>query len=195
MELNQKIIIARKNKGLTQEQLADLTNITTRTIQRIESGESTPRSYTLKTIAAVLDISFDDLQASQNRNSPPPDYTEENGRHLLQVICLSCFTYIVIPFIHILIPAYILKKSGEQNPRVIAFARKVIRVQLWWKCALWFSMLGALAYNFIMAAYFQKSYLLNYLWPFFTMYLVNAGIIIYNLVQLKKTDLSAQAAI
>ena len=49
-ELGKKISDLRKEKGLTQEELVDLCNINVRTIQRIESGEVTPRSYTLKTI-------------------------------------------------------------------------------------------------------------------------------------------------
>ena len=50
-ELGKKISELRKEKGLTQEELVDKCNISVRTLQRIESGEVTPRSYTLKTIS------------------------------------------------------------------------------------------------------------------------------------------------
>lgn len=53
-ELGKKITDLRKQKGLTQEELVELCNINVRTIQRIEAGEVTPRSYTLKTIFAAL---------------------------------------------------------------------------------------------------------------------------------------------
>lgn len=194
MELYQKIVNTRKQKGLTQEQLADLSNITVRTIQRIESGESTPRAFTLKAIASVLDISFEELvtdndddNLSNSTDSPQtPNY--EDSKHFLKVLCLSCFSYLVIPFIHFLIPAHLLKKSNEQNPTIIAFAKKMIRIQLYWKAALWLLLLGTLAYNLTMAAYFQKSHLLNYLVPFFAMYFINAIIITISLVRIKKTD-------
>ncbi len=47
-ELGRKISEIRKTKGLTQEELVDSCNISVRTLQRIESGEVSPRSYTVK---------------------------------------------------------------------------------------------------------------------------------------------------
>ena len=54
-DLGRKISELRKAKGLTQEELVDKCNISVRTLQRIETGEVTPRSYTIKTILAALD--------------------------------------------------------------------------------------------------------------------------------------------
>src|SRR5512145_510264 len=54
-ELGKKIIELRKSKGLTQEELVEKCNLNVRTLQRIESGEVTPRSYTIKIIFAALD--------------------------------------------------------------------------------------------------------------------------------------------
>jgi transcriptional regulator with XRE-family HTH domain len=48
----------RLKKGLTQEELASMTELSTRTIQRIENGEVDPRSYTLQMIAKALDVEF-----------------------------------------------------------------------------------------------------------------------------------------
>ena len=53
-ELGKKIQELRKLKGLTQEELVERCNINVRTIQRIESGEVSPRSFTIKTILEVL---------------------------------------------------------------------------------------------------------------------------------------------
>ena len=54
-ELGKKITELRKGKGLTQEELVERCNISVRTLQRIEAGEVTPRSYTIRTILAALD--------------------------------------------------------------------------------------------------------------------------------------------
>lgn len=194
MELCQKIVQARKQKGLTQEQLADLSNVTVRTIQRIESGETTARAYTLKAIATALDMSFEELftnddhkNVSDSKDLPAtPDF--ENSKHFLKLICLSCFSYLVFPFIHVLVPMYLLKKSDEQHPAVLAFAKKTIRMQLYWQVALGLLFLGTLAYNLFMAAYFQKTYLLHYLVPFFAMYFINAVIITAQLLRINKID-------
>lgn len=48
----------RKLKGLTQDELADRTNISVRTIQRIEKDAVEPSLYSLKTIGAILDVDF-----------------------------------------------------------------------------------------------------------------------------------------
>lgn len=63
-ELGQRILELRKQKGLTQEELVALCNINVRTLQRIESGEVSPRSYTVKTILSALDYDFESLHES-----------------------------------------------------------------------------------------------------------------------------------
>jgi transcriptional regulator with XRE-family HTH domain len=60
--LGQKIQEWRKAKGLTQEELVERCNINVRTIQRIEAGEVTPRSYTVKAILEVLEVNSDDIK-------------------------------------------------------------------------------------------------------------------------------------
>lgn len=49
----------RTAKGYTQKELAELSNISIRSIQRIENGEILPRNYTLKTLAGILEQSFE----------------------------------------------------------------------------------------------------------------------------------------
>ena len=66
-ELGKKISELRKEKGLTQEELVEKCNISVRTLQRIETGDVTPRSYTVKTILAALDY---DLNAIRGEDEP-----------------------------------------------------------------------------------------------------------------------------
>ncbi len=58
-ELGKKIADLRKAKGLTQEELVEKCNLNVRTLQRIESGEATPRTYTLRLIFGALEYPFD----------------------------------------------------------------------------------------------------------------------------------------
>ncbi len=51
----------RKLKKYTQEQLAELTNLDTRTIQRIENEEVKPSMDTFKKLIKVLDIKDKDI--------------------------------------------------------------------------------------------------------------------------------------
>ena len=60
-ELGQKILELRKLKGFTQEELVEQCNINVRTIQRIEAGDVSPRSYTLKAILEVLGFKYEEV--------------------------------------------------------------------------------------------------------------------------------------
>ncbi len=57
-DLGLKVAELRQQKGLTQEQLAAVCEVSPRTIQRIESGEVDPRSYTLHCLQTALDFDF-----------------------------------------------------------------------------------------------------------------------------------------
>jgi transcriptional regulator with XRE-family HTH domain len=61
MQTGQKIKEIRTRMGMTQQELASKAKVNLRTIQRIENSEVIPRSYTLKTIAKVLNTEESDL--------------------------------------------------------------------------------------------------------------------------------------
>jgi transcriptional regulator with XRE-family HTH domain len=200
MNLHQKIVLARNQLGLTQEELATAANITVRTIQRIESGESTPRKYTLKLIATALNIPFEELNTQVEQvpaTAVIPKYAATPGLHsiktidddvnFLKLLCLSCFSYLLIPYIHFLIPVYLLKKRREENPVVLRFARKAIQNQIAWVIATTFIFLLVLGYNFVQAAYLNKQYPANYLFVFFLMYLVNALVILRSYLKVNNS--------
>jgi transcriptional regulator with XRE-family HTH domain len=59
METGKLIRELRIKKGMTQEELADKTEVSARTIQRIENGDVDPRVYTLQMIAKALEVDYD----------------------------------------------------------------------------------------------------------------------------------------
>jgi transcriptional regulator with XRE-family HTH domain len=65
-ELGRKITELRKAKGWTQEELVERCNVSVRTIQRIETGEVTPRSFTIKTILSALDYDLEKISVFAN---------------------------------------------------------------------------------------------------------------------------------
>lgn len=71
-ELGRKILELRKQKGFTQEELVEQCNINVRTIQRIEAGEVTPRSFTLKTILNALGEDLENLKPK--KSTPLEDF-------------------------------------------------------------------------------------------------------------------------
>lgn len=69
-ELGKTISELRKAKGLTQDELVIMCNLSVRTLQRIESGEVTPRSYTIKTIFKALDYNIYEIIQSEEKEIP-----------------------------------------------------------------------------------------------------------------------------
>jgi uncharacterized Tic20 family protein/DNA-binding Xre family transcriptional regulator len=66
-DLGLKVVELRQQKGLTQEQLAELCEVSARTIQRIENGEVDPRAYTLQCLGKALEFDFG-IDGTANEN-------------------------------------------------------------------------------------------------------------------------------
>lgn len=60
-KLGSKIRILRKEAGLTQEQLAEMVDVSVNFIGYIERGERAPSMYTVEQIAQALDVDLKDL--------------------------------------------------------------------------------------------------------------------------------------
>lgn len=65
----------RLQKGWSQQQLADLSGLSVRTIQRIENGH-TPSTESLKSLAAVFEIDFTTLQGAPEMPDAVPSSFE-----------------------------------------------------------------------------------------------------------------------
>lgn len=77
----------RIKKGITQEELAELTNLSSRTIQRIENQEVDPHAYTLQMIAKALDVDINVFTDKKSGNGNQAN--EENNNNWLALIHLS----------------------------------------------------------------------------------------------------------
>lgn len=64
----------RLQRGWSQQQLAELSGLSTRTIQRIENGQAASME-TLKSLAAVFDVDFAILQPETTMNDTTPATT------------------------------------------------------------------------------------------------------------------------
>ena len=65
-ELGQKIKILRKKRGITQEQLAEMADISPRAMSGIEGGEYYAKAETLDKIVEALDITTEELFANED---------------------------------------------------------------------------------------------------------------------------------
>src|SRR6266542_682229 len=109
-DLGKKIAELRKAKGFTQEELVEKCNLSVRTLQRIESGEVTPRSYTIKTIFAALDYTIYDSSVNlTNRFSKTgfifSNWLEQLYRYVFDLFNLKTNTMKKITILSIMLSA------------------------------------------------------------------------------------------
>jgi len=93
-ELGKKILELRQNKGLTQSELAEHCNLSLRTVQRIESGEATPRGYTIKAIFSYLGYDLNNSSTDLSDNQSGKDHVTNNWleqllKHVLELFNLK----------------------------------------------------------------------------------------------------------
>ena len=68
MEIGNKILELRKNKHLSQEQLAEKMNVTRQTISKWELNETTPDIKQAKELSKIFKISLDELTDNDMSN-------------------------------------------------------------------------------------------------------------------------------
>ena len=95
MTTGQYIKEKRIQKGMTQEELAAKTDISIRTIQRIENDEVDPRTFTLQTIATVLEITYDEL-VTISKSDTKKEYTS-NESVWIATIHFTSILLLVLP--------------------------------------------------------------------------------------------------
>ncbi|MFT4646791.1 MAG: transcriptional regulator with XRE-family HTH domain [Planctomycetota bacterium] len=120
---------ARLTKGLSQEALSDLSNISLRTIQRIESGIGKPRLFTIKTLAKHLDISISNLTLEKTQ-----DQNLDKEIVLLKKMNMSIILTLIIPLANIIVPL-IIWKTSDVVKELKNIGEKIISFQILWTIA------------------------------------------------------------
>lgn len=104
--LGKKIAEFRKVKGFTQEELVEKCNLNVRTLQRIEAGEVTPRTSTIKLIFEALEIEFESAvtshevtQKSTENHSRKQSNFKTNPMKKILIVLIPILLSIVLMFI------------------------------------------------------------------------------------------------
>ncbi|MEX0287925.1 MAG: serine hydrolase [Flavobacteriaceae bacterium] len=118
------LVYQRKIKGYSQEELSGKTNVTVRTIQRIEKGEVQPHLQTVKLLAAALEIEVEDLLALEN----PKEETIK--KKWLLLLHATPILGLVIPLANILIPLFLWIHKREDNPIYDRHGRAIVNFQI-----------------------------------------------------------------
>lgn len=126
IDLAKKIKQLRARKGLSQDELGEMSKLNLRTIQRIESGETEPRGDTLKKLANALDTTPDELI----------DWTEQVDAGFLVLLNLSALSFLAFPLLGIIVPLalWVLKKDKIKN--VNETGKQLLNFQISWSIAI-----------------------------------------------------------
>jgi transcriptional regulator with XRE-family HTH domain len=184
MNLGEKISSARKNKGLSQEVLAENCGVSLRTIQRIETNQSKPRPYTLRVITEVLNISIEPFQ--QNGES---EYIKTHSLAKINLINSSALLGVLIPLLNIIVPM-ILWSQNKENPLVDAKGRKVISFQILWLLFSLVTLLITHSLHYMVTGEFVSGRLPLVIMAYILLVMVNVFFIIKNTIRLKKGDIA-----
>ena len=78
-ELGRRIQKARKEKGLTQQELADLSHVSLKHVQGCERGVKNPSFEVLRAFCKVLNLSLDSLMNLEFKTLPKARRTSKEG--------------------------------------------------------------------------------------------------------------------
>ena len=102
MEFNQKLQELRKQKGLTQEELAEMLFVSRAAVSKWESGRGWPSIDSLKAISSLFSVSIDDLLSSDQLLTIAENDSNEKQRRLRELVCcmldISSAILLFMPF-------------------------------------------------------------------------------------------------
>lgn len=134
-----KLKAVREQKNLTQEELAERSKISVRTIQRIEAGTE-PKGHTLRALAQALDVEETSLQDTVVIPDIHDDVADESipvikeeqqpevNYSLVKIINLSSLLFTLLPPLNIFVPLILMFTMKQRNGLV----REIISVQMIW---------------------------------------------------------------
>ena len=101
MEFHEKLQQLRKQKNLTQEELAELLFVSRTAISKWESGRGLPNIDSLKAISKVFSISIDELLSGEEIIQAAENEKRENAVHLRNILYglmdIMCAVFFFVP--------------------------------------------------------------------------------------------------
>ena len=102
MEFNEKLQELRKNKGLTQEELAEALYVSRTAISKWESGRGYPSIDSLKEIAKYFSVTIDELLSSDEVLSIAEEDNKQKETHfrslVFGILDISVLMFFFLPF-------------------------------------------------------------------------------------------------
>lgn len=169
-ELQKRVKELRIKQGLSQEELAEKTGLSLRTIQRVENGESVPRGDSLRKLAIALQVTPDALI----------DWHIQEDNNVLKMLNLSQLGFLAFPILGIVIPLAIWILKKDKTRHVDYVGKSIINFQITWTILL---------FSFYLV--FMVSMILHLgIFSFSIFFYIMAGLYLYNLILIIRNTMS-----
>lgn len=142
MEFGEKLQNLRKNKGLTQEELAENLLVSRTAVSKWESGRGYPSIDSIKEIAAFFSVTIDELLSSEKILSITEKESKQSIRKILGLLfgILDIFTVMLM-----VLPLYPIPLNGQIYPaNLCAFTKSSPYAVAYWVCFLMLILFGVL---------------------------------------------------
>ena len=123
--IGQEIKQRRKLQGLSIEALSEMSGISSRTIQRIENGETTPRGHTLQVIADALNCEIKAL------TQPTVQTTSADDKDSVKWLNLSALVVLIVPATNLIVP-FLLWKKYPKTELLTTVGGRILSFQIIW---------------------------------------------------------------
>ncbi len=171
-ELSKRVKELRSRKGLSQEQLAEISGLSLRTIQRIENGETEPRGETLKRLMKALEVAPDDLM----------DWSIAEDKGFLTAVNLSALGFFVFPLLGILIPLIMWISKKDKLKDINRTGKEILNFQITWNLLVFLTYIFFMGQVFLMHSLIRNPFLLVGIIGF--LYVYNFVLIIINTIKI-----------
>ena len=179
----------RKRLGMSQEELAEAAQLSLRTVQRLEKGETLPRGFTLQALAQALHLPVEELTAVADATPLPPEPvpaavlppapapTSEDVPTYVALMYLSAFSYVLLPGANIVLPL-LLRYRKRHIPEIQAAGSRLLNFELVWTLVTWGGYFVLLAAQIGLILYAQVVMVLAPLIFLFTLHVLHAPLLL-----------------
>ncbi len=120
MEIGSLIKSIRLKKGISQEELANKSTLSLRTIQRIENNENAPRGKTAQLLCEALGVAIEDLL----------DHDKKTDPQFLMFFHLSVLSTIVMPMGNIILPLILWLTNKNKVQGLQSIGARLLNFQI-----------------------------------------------------------------
>lgn len=152
MEFSEKLQLLRKQRGWTQEQLAERIYVSRTAVSKWESGKGYPSIDSLKALAQVYEVTIDALLSGEELMIVAEDEVRMRKETTLALLDVAALALVLLPLYGKTIDGYIYSAMLWAPPDIVLPVRLC-----YWGVALGLATIGLLALHALHQAQWERA--------------------------------------